>query len=381
MVLLRFVLQSLSYYRGRTALLGLALALTCFVPMAVVTATQHALRALGARARATPLVLGAAGSETDLVLQALYFRGRNAPPLSMSALDEVAPERARVIPLHLRFQAKGESVIGTTEEYFSYRRLTLDHGAWWQRLGDCVLGHQAAARLQAEVGSKVTTDAETIFNLAADHPLRMRVVGVLAPTGAADDEAIFVSLETAWIIEGIGHGHQPEESPNAGSNEGATYTEVTDENVDSFHFHGRRGSFPCSAAIVLPVDERGRTLLLGQFANPNDPEHVAPTMLAEPAMVMSRLLATILRIRATMIAVAVLMGLTTIALALAVIWLSLKIRRREFQTLARLGASRSQVAVLAVGEPVLVLSVAVALAFLARWATERWLASAVWWFV
>ena len=26
-------------------------------------------------------------------------------------------------------------------------------------------------------------------------------------SGTADDEAVFVSLETAWLIEGLGHSH------------------------------------------------------------------------------------------------------------------------------------------------------------------------------
>lgn len=379
--LLRLVLQSLLYYRGRTALLVIALALTCFVPLAITIAARHALHTLGERARETPLVLGAAGSETDLVLQSLYFRGRTAPPLTMEDLEEISSERAQVIPLHLRFQARQTPVVGTTQEYFSFRQLRIAAGTPWQRMGDCVLGHRAAKALAAKVGSRITTDAETIFNLAADHPLRMRVVGVLAPNGTADDEAIFVSMDTAWIIEGIGHGHRPEPEKAVAGTQGDTFTEVTDSNARSFHFHGDPQSFPASAALVLPVDQRGRTLLLGQFSNPEDRETAAPTMLAEPEKIMDQLLSTILRIRSTMIAAAVLMGLTSIALAATVMWLNFKLRHREFQTLSRIGASRLQVAFLAGGEVSIVLLLGVSLALLGIQWTERWLATALWWFV
>ena len=35
----------------------------------------------------------------------------------------------------------------------------------------------------------------------------MRVTGVLAATGTADDEAVFADIKTAWLIEGLAHGH------------------------------------------------------------------------------------------------------------------------------------------------------------------------------
>ena len=36
----------------------------------------------------------------------------------------------------------------------------------------------------------------------------MQVVGVLEPSYTADDGAIFVDLKTAWVIQGLVHGHQ-----------------------------------------------------------------------------------------------------------------------------------------------------------------------------
>ena len=36
----------------------------------------------------------------------------------------------------------------------------------------------------------------------------MPVVGILGPTRTADDQAVFVDLKTAWVIQGLGHGHQ-----------------------------------------------------------------------------------------------------------------------------------------------------------------------------
>ena len=52
------------------------------------------------------------------------------------------------------------------------------------------------------------SDPENVFDLAGSYPIIMHVRGVLAPTGTADDGAVFVDIKTEWLIMGIMHGHQ-----------------------------------------------------------------------------------------------------------------------------------------------------------------------------
>ena len=93
----------------------------------------------------------------------------------------------------------------------------------------------------------------------------MKVAGVLKPTGTPDDLAVFVDIKTAWVIEGLAHGHQdlsrPEASPGVLRTEGTRivanasvveYNEITPENVASFHFHGDPATFPITSVIVIP---------------------------------------------------------------------------------------------------------------------------------
>ena len=39
------------------------------------------------------------------------------------------------------------------------------------------------------------------------YPDHMHVKGILAPTGTADDGAIFTDYQNGWMILGIMHGH------------------------------------------------------------------------------------------------------------------------------------------------------------------------------
>ena len=75
-------------------------------------------------------------------------------------------------------------------------------------LGEAVLGAAAARGLGVVAGDSIISSPENVFDLAGVYPLKMKVVGILEPTFTADDSAVFVDIKTAWIIGGLGHGHQ-----------------------------------------------------------------------------------------------------------------------------------------------------------------------------
>ena len=132
-------------------------------------------------------------------------------------------------------------------------------------LGECVVGSHVAEQLDLRVGSKLPVTTTAAFTLD-NAPLRLKVVGIFTATETPDDEAIFVDLKTTWIMEGLGHGHV--KGARHGSPEGTAYTEITNENVDSFHFHGEENQFPITSIIVVPENQKAETLLRGQYLSP-----------------------------------------------------------------------------------------------------------------
>ena len=135
------------------------------------------------------------------------------------------------------------------------------------------------------------------------------------------------------------------------------YNEITLDNIDSFHFHGDLSDFPVSAVIAVPPDERNAALLRGRYQAAED-----PAQIVVPTEVMNELLATILTVQRFVVAGAVILGLATLASACLVFLLSLRLRRRERDTLFKIGGSRRAVAMVMASEVVVVLAVAVILA-------------------
>ncbi len=338
----RYVLR----HRIQSALLAGALGLVFSLPLCLRVLIEHAQQELRARAAATPQIVGTRGSALDLMMTALYFKRENLLPLPFGALAELRHNHSSTaIPLHVRYQAQGAPIVGTELEYFPFRGLHLAAGKQLTRLGDCVVGATLARERGLQPGGHIFSTPEQAFDMAGVYPLKMRVTGILTPNGTPDDEALFVDLKTAWLIEGRSHGHddlqkdasvvlKKEEGNLIGNAAVRMFNEVTDSNIASFHFHGDVATYPISAVILLPQDAKSEALLAGQFARSKEQQ------LIRPRDEMEALLTQLVRLEG-FAASALLLTATAALLVTALVFaLSFRLRLREFATLEDVGVSR-----------------------------------------
>jgi len=349
----------LAHYKARTATLVACVTVIAFMPLALEVLRDASERQLMARAAATPLVIGARGSAMDLVMNSLYFTRDLPERVTFKLADEIDDSRlATAIPLYVRFVARGQPIVGTSLDYLEFRGLRVAEGRAFAVLGECVLGAEAARTLGLKPGDSLLSSPETVFDLAGVYPLKMHVVGVLAPNRSPDDQAVFVDVKTAWVIEGLGHGHQDvnrTQDPTLVMQRGANavvatpklvqYNEITPENIDSFHFHGDPAGYPLTAALAVPADERAATLFRGRYLDASSPYRVV-----RPRDTVSQLLDNIFRVKRLLQGVLGVVGGATLLALILVFALSLRLRQRELQTAFKLGAARGTVARLVLAE-------------------------------
>ena len=349
----------LNYNKLRTATLIACITLISFLPVSLQILLSESERQLMSRAVSTPLVVGAKGSALDLLMNTLYFDDEVPELITLEASDQILDtDLAMPIPVYVRFNAQRNPVVGTTLDYFEFRGLKVADGRSLAVLGDCVVGAKVAEQLSLKPGDSLVSSPENLFDLAGVYPLKMKVVGILEKSHTSDDLALFVDLKTAWVIQGLGHGHEDVtilKDPTlvlkrTDSNVAATaklfhYTEINKENMDDFHFHGNLAFYPITAVIAVPHDTKSGTILRGRYLS-EDATH----QIVKPEVVIDGLIQNIFRIKNILDTVISVVALSTMLAIVLVFALSLRLRQREIETIFKLGCTRRTIARLMIAE-------------------------------
>jgi putative ABC transport system permease protein len=347
------------FHKARTVVLIAAITLIIYLPFAVHILVRSSEAHMLSRSQLTPLIIGQKGSALDLVLNTLYFTSKPPERISMSEADRIdASGLAYAIPVYNRFVARDFPIVGTTVDYFTFRQLDIAAGRMLAVLGECVLGATVAATLGLEPGDTLMSAPENPFDLAGVYPLKMNVVGVLNASHTPDDRAVFVDIKTAWVIAGLGHGHTDlattTDQQNILEQRGGTivasakvvqYTEITPANIDSFHFHGDTSTFPLTAILAVPHDDKSATLLRGRYLG-----EALPSQIVRPTEVIATLLQNIFKIKQVLDIIFTVVSVAMLLAIVLIMILSLRLRQPEIETMYKLGCSRLKMTELVAAE-------------------------------
>jgi putative ABC transport system permease protein len=380
---LKLAWKYILFHKLKSVILIACIVLSALLPISVKILLWQFNDKLVSRADSTPAVIGAKGSDLDLTLNTLYFKTDAVDPIPYSDVTKIRESNlAQAIPIHALYTARDYPVVGTSLEYFDFRSMSPSSGTLFATLGECVIGCKVAQALGVGTGDHLISDRDNIVNLAGQSPLRLSVVGVLGESFSPDDSAVFVDLKTAWVIEGLGHGHQDvtqldddsgkilsRSEQRVVANEGvASYLEITPENIESFHFHGDTEEFPITSIIVIADNVKNETLLQGRID-----AGAVPIQFAKPGDVIRKLMALVFRVKQVLDANAILVAVSTAMLLVLVVLLSLRLRQREMETMFKLGCTRGTIVLLQVAEMGIIFGIAVVMLSLAVWGV--WLLS------
>jgi len=362
--------QYLRFNKARTLILVSCITIIAALPMALEILLNESEQQLALRADSSPLLVGAKGSALDLVMNSIYFGDEVPEAITMAAVEQVSDTGlAAPIPLYVRFKARGFPIVGTTLDYFDFRGLQLQQGEMFVMLGQCVIGAEVAMKLNLKAGDYIVSSPETLFDIAGIYPLKMKIAGVLAPNHSADDLGVFVDIRTAWVIQGLGHGHKDvikttdssvilkKDKGNVTANAKLMqYTEITAENIDSFHLHGDPTGFPVTAVLAIPDDDKAGTILQGRYLGKEILHQIV-----RPKEVIDTLMSNIFKIRNVLDAVIMLVGTATLLALILVFSLSLRLREREIDIIFKLGCSRATIAKLLGAEICIITAISLAI--------------------
>ncbi len=370
--MLKLALAHLKYNRILSAILVLCLTITIFLPLVTWLASGMLKEQMTARSDETPILIGSKGSPFLLTLNSVYFQTEIRDTITRGTLNKYRERCAgEVIPLHTKHTARDIPVVGTSYEYFNFRGLAPAEGRLPALLGEAAAGSEAARRRGLKPGGWIVSDSESVYDISAEYPLKLRITGVLKETGTPDDYVIFTDVKTAWVMDGICHGHEDairtaedaddtvifiEASEVKYNSRLKKYNEITPENVHTFHFHGDTGDYPLSALVLVPESDKERVLVKSETDLDGEVQAVTPSK------VIADILGIIFDVKKVLDGFSGLVFLSTAAFLFLVLSLQFRLRKDEMEIIYRIGGSRHSMEMLLGLETMILLGVSLVLA-------------------
>lgn len=317
--MIRFMAADLRRLWAGSLVVVLLVALATALGVAVVL-QERALRLGSARAADRfDLVIGAGGSETQLVLSSVFLQPSPLPLMPGSILSKLAadPRVAWVSPIGFGDSFSGYPIAGTSLALPENLSGGFSEGRGFAAENEAVVGAAVSLPLGFEIKpmhGSVETGGHTHTEIA------YRVTGRMKPTGTAWDRAILVSIQAVWHIHGL-------ESDNAAHED---HDHDGDHAVDD-SWSGDLPGLP--AVLVKPKSIADAYKLRQDYRSGN-------TVAVFPGEVLTNLYATLGDAKRILVAVASgAQGLVAASLILVTV-IHIGQRRRQIGALRAFGAPR-----------------------------------------
>ncbi|MGE3242385.1 MAG: ABC transporter permease [Pirellulales bacterium] len=360
-----------------SSLTVLSMALGVAVMICVLVIHSVAVRQFSQDAQGYHLIVGGKGGELQLVLSTVYYLGQPLYPIPYSYYEkftkgEFASVTAVAIPECLgdSYQAPNGRmfrVVGTTPDLFDKieygmnadntpKRYEFQPGGrnlkdalkvppdeFGEAAFEAVVGSVVAAQSGLKVGD-VINPTHGIGAEGHKHE-GFKVVGILKPTGTANDRAVFINIEGFYLLEG--HALSPHEK------EGEAAHDEHDHAHD--HAHEHREPLPLdqrevTSILVLCNSELG-PMVLDTAVNKGE-DHIAQAVA--PSREVTRLLENIVGpIQLVLLVLTILIVIVAAISILVSIYNSMNERSHDIAVMRALGANRQSVMTIVLLESIL----------------------------
>jgi putative ABC transport system permease protein len=329
--LMAMVRRSLRQHLLSTTVTVVSVGLAAGLTMSVFAINQQTYDAFTGGSPGFDAVLGARGSQLQLVLNTVFHLEASAGNIPWSMYQQIAanPRVLVAIPYAVGDNYKGYRIVGTIADIFTkfqYRlgaHFEVEPGGRFFTDGshEAVLGNYVAGKLGVKVGDTITPYHGLQYSESQKHNDQFKVVGILKGTNSPSDRVLWIPIEGIYrmsghVLRGTGEIFRPEEGK-----------EIPDETKEV-------------SAVMLKFKNAQTGFILDQQINR---QGKVATLAWPIAKVMAELFERMGWVSRILTMVAYLVVVVAGGSILASIYNTMNERRREFAILRALGARRTTV--------------------------------------
>ena len=329
-VLFRIVGRSLRQHALSTLVTAASVALACGLVLAVYEIQAQARAAFGGGASDFDAVLGARGSQLQLVLNTVFHLETSPGNIPWSMYEAVRKDDrvALAVPYAVGDNFRGFRIVGTTPQAFpaaeadAKGRLVRGTGRMFDpEAREAVVGSFVAQRTGLKVGSKFNAFHGVVYDERQRHDEEYVVVGVRAATNTPADRVVWIPIEGVFRMKG-----------HVLRGTGETYVAKETEEIPD--------AAKEVSAVMLKLKGQESGFFLDQQINK---QGKVATLAWPVGAVMTDLFDKMGWVHKVLALVANLVCVVAAGSILASIYNTINERRREFAILRALGARRSTV--------------------------------------
>ena len=206
--MLKFALKNMAIKRVQIILVVLSIVISAGIGVLAFNVSNQVSDGIVSNAQYYSLIIGPSGSQTQLVMNTMYFSEEplGTMPYSVVSNLEMDSRVNQVVPFAMADSYNGYGVVGTTSAYLDGK--TIKEGALFddkQEL-EAVIGYNVARYNGLNVGDTIYTSHSAIEGDV--HEQGIKVVGILNESHSSFDNIVFTQLKTLWHM----HEHEGEEA-------------------------------------------------------------------------------------------------------------------------------------------------------------------------
>ena len=210
--MLKFALKNLLTKKVKMFLVLLSVVISASVAILAYNAAEQVNDGLINTTSSYDMIVGPAGSSTQLAMNTLFFTDKPLGTISYSYVEKLQSDsRVNVaIPFGMGDSYNSARIIGTSAAFLDGKALA--EGKLFAEPFEAVVGSAAAKKYSLKTGDKMVTSHGLSETGEKHEATPLVLVGILEETGTAYDNAVFTAIETIWKIHDHGdHDHDHED--------------------------------------------------------------------------------------------------------------------------------------------------------------------------
>lgn len=210
--MLKFALKNMAIKRVQIILIALSIIISAGIGVLAFNVSNQVSDGISNNAGYYSLIVGPAGSKTQLAMNTMYFTDEPLGTIPYSVVSSLSQEQGvkKVIPFTMADSYNGSRVVGTTSDYLHTKELKEGSMMNDSSKMEAVIGYKVAKYNNLKVGDVIHT-SHSASGLDT-HKEGLTVCGILKESHSSFDNVVFTQIRTIWEMHDHGegeHSHEP----------------------------------------------------------------------------------------------------------------------------------------------------------------------------